>query len=173
VREGRLKFLSQFPSLAPPQMRDYQPDPGALETFDICKLDWNERRTHAPVYQMHKDLLRLRREDEVFRTVARGGRGLVDGAVLGPECLVLRYFGENGDDRLLAVNLGLQIEIASAPEPLVAPPEGSAWELLWSSEDPRYGGLGTPLIQPREPWTMPGEAAVVMRPKTVDTVCPT
>ena len=26
------------------------------------------------------------------------------------------------------------------PEPLLAPPEGLQWEVLWSSEDPDYGG---------------------------------
>ena len=40
---------------------------------------------------MHRDLIRLRRRDPVFR--AQRPRG-VDGAVLGPEAFVLRFFGE-------------------------------------------------------------------------------
>ena len=163
VREGRLRFLSQFPSLAPPEMGAYQPDPGDRGTFQMCKIDFAERNTHAPAYRMHKDLLRLRREDDVIRTAAVTRR-MVDGAVLGSESLALRYFGEPwGNDRLLLLNLGRQCEIASLPEPLIAPPVGAVWELLWSSEDPRYGGLGTPPLVRRETWHMPGHAAVVLR----------
>lgn len=164
VREGRLQFLSQFPSLACPDMCPEQPDPADPATFEMCKLNLEERETHAAAYRMHKDLLRLRREDAAIRTAAVTRR-TVDGAVLGPECFVLRYFGEPwGNDRLLVVNLGRQCEIASLPEPLIAPPPDAAWELLWSSEDPLYGGLGSPPIVPRETWQMPGHATVVLRP---------
>ena len=31
-----------------------------------------------------------------------------------------------------------------APEPLLAPPRGARWEVLFSTEDPAYGGAGTP-----------------------------
>ena len=46
-------------------------------------------RRHAAVVALHRDLLRLRRETAAFR--AQAARG-VDGAVLGPEAFVLRYF---------------------------------------------------------------------------------
>jgi hypothetical protein len=37
--------------------------------------------------------------------------------------------------------------------------------LLWSSEDVRYGGRGTPAVEDEEGrWKIPGEAAVVLRP---------
>ena len=42
-------------------------------------------------------------------------QGGLDGAVLGPEAFVLRYFGEGGDDRLLLVNLGRDLERRSHP----------------------------------------------------------
>ena len=91
-------------------------------------------------YALHRDLLQLRREDPVFR--AQKPRG-VDGAVLAPEAFVLRFFGDGGDDRLLLVNLGRDLHLDPAPEPLLAPPENAVWDVLWSSEDPRYGGDGT------------------------------
>ncbi|HUK17555.1 MAG TPA: malto-oligosyltrehalose trehalohydrolase [Bryobacteraceae bacterium] len=166
VRAGRLRFLSQFASLAQADAQQQQPDPGDPTTFEMCKLDFSERRKHTPVYRMHQDLLRLRREDAVFQRAVAEGRGAMDGAVLGGECFLLRYFGATGgDDRLLIVNLGIELDLASSPEPLIAPPENAVWELLWSSENPRYGGSGTPGTAEGGEWKMPGHAAVVLRPE--------
>lgn len=161
VRNGRAEFLSQFPSLAQPGMSGIFSDPGDPDTFERCKLDFGERRSHAAIYQLHKDLMRLRREDPVFR--AQTPRG-VDGAVLSAEAFLLRFFGENGDDRLLLVNLGVDLLLDPAPEPLLAPPERKLWDLLWSSEDPRYEGTGTPPVDSDCNWRVPGNSAVVMRP---------
>jgi maltooligosyltrehalose trehalohydrolase len=66
---------------------------------------------------------------------------------------------------LLLVNLGRALRLAPAPEPLLAPPPGRAWRLLWSSDDPRYGGDGTGPVQPEsEGCQLPGEAALLLRP---------
>src|SRR5262249_14017783 len=39
VREGRMKFLTQFPSLKTSDLMNLIPDPGAQSTFERCKLD--------------------------------------------------------------------------------------------------------------------------------------
>jgi maltooligosyltrehalose trehalohydrolase len=169
VQEGRLKSLSQFPELAQPDMQAIQPEPGDRSTFERCKLNFSERERHAPVYKLHRDLLRLRREDPVFRSQQLKG---VDGAVLGAEAFVLRFFegpdatrgASSGQDRLLLINLGRDLEPNPAPEPLLAPPEGMGWKLLWSSEDPSYGGSGTGPFEEDKSWSIPGHAAVVMTP---------
>jgi maltooligosyltrehalose trehalohydrolase len=157
VRKGRLKFLSQFPRLAQPEMQARQIDPADPASFDQSKLDLCEREGHRAIYDMHRDLLRLRREDAVIRLQKR-----LDGAVLAEEAFVLRYFGEPGASRLLLVNLGADLHLDPAPEPLLAPPEDCDWELLWSSEDPRYGGSGTPPVYGEENWRIPGHAAVLL-----------
>jgi maltooligosyltrehalose trehalohydrolase len=111
---------------------------------------------------LHRDLLAMRRGDAAFRTQQRGA---VDGAVLGAEAFVLRFFDEAGD-RLLLVNLGRDLRLAPAPEPLLAPPEGMRWRTRWSSEDRLYGGGGTPTIESEDDgWHLPGESAVVMAPE--------
>jgi maltooligosyltrehalose trehalohydrolase len=67
---------------------------------------------------------------------------------------------------LLIVNLGPDLHLDPAPEPLLAPPRGAGWTLLWSSEDPRYGGSGTPQLESAfDNWRIPGHAAVVLAPK--------
>jgi len=161
VRAGRAEFLRQFPSLAGEAMQRQLADPGAFETFARCRLDFSERERHASIYALHRDLLRLRREDPAFRAQRPGG---LDGAVLAPEALVLRFFGPGGHDgdRLLLLNLGRDLTLRVAPEPLLAPPEHLRWEVLWSSEDPRYEGGGTPEVVTPEGLRVPGESAVAL-----------
>jgi maltooligosyltrehalose trehalohydrolase len=161
VNKGRKEFLAQFKSLAPGEVQAVLADPGDPDTFERSKLDFSERERNAGALALHKDLLRLRRDDPVFRTRQAGG---VDGAVLGPEAFVLRYFEENGDDRLLMINFGLEQDLIPAPEPLLAPPANKQWEIIWSSEDFRYGGSGTAALDPGGRWRLPGEAALVMKP---------
>jgi maltooligosyltrehalose trehalohydrolase len=168
VKDGRAQFLSQFPSLAQEDMRFRLLDPGDPDTFERCKLDFRDRDRHAPIYRLHHDLLRLRREDPVFR--AQSPRG-VDGAVLGPEALVLRFFAAEGDDRLLLVNLGRDLLLEQAPEPLLAPPAGKLWKTFWSTEDPVYGGSGTPPLAHPAPWKIPGHSATVMIPASENGPC--
>ncbi len=160
VRKGRGDFVSQFPSTA--SVREQLPDPGARETFERCKLDFGEREGHAAAYALHRDLLKLRREDPVF---SRPIAGAVDGAVLSAKAFVLRFFAEGGADRLLLVNLGGDLAMERVPEPLLAPPRDRRWKLLWSSEDPRYGGGGTGPVEADDAWRVPGFAAVALAPE--------
>jgi maltooligosyltrehalose trehalohydrolase len=161
VARGRREFLSQFPGLATEQMRPVLADPADPGTFMRCKLDLAERHGHAESYALHKDLLALRASDPVFREHGRGG---VDGAVLGPEAFCIRFFGAGADDRLLLINLGLTLALPAAPEPLLAPPEGG-WHILWSSEDPKYGGDGAFALTEDRPWPLYGHAALLLAAK--------
>jgi maltooligosyltrehalose trehalohydrolase len=165
VRKGRARFLSQFPSLATPELQALLTDPGSEEAFISCKLNLTERETHAPAYALHRDLIKLRRDDPVFSSQRWGG---LDGAVLADSAFVLRFFDEGHNDRLLIVNLGMDLHLSPAPEPLLAPPEGIRWRLLWSSEDPAYGGSGTPEPESDTGWRIPGHAALVLVPDGAD-----
>ena len=83
---------------------------------------------------------------------------------------MLRFFSSEGapggDDRLLVVNLGADIDLATVAEPLVAPPvrpAGASWTVLWSSEAAAYGGGGTPPWH-ADRWPVPGHAALLLGP---------
>jgi maltooligosyltrehalose trehalohydrolase len=142
IKDGRKKFLES--------------------TFERCILDFSEVNKHAAVYALHRDLLRLRRTDPI---ISKQGANGVDGAVLSPQCFILRYFSAGYDeDRLLVVNLGSDLEFDPAPEPLLAPPALKQWTKLWSSDDPEYGGCATAALDGEEIWNMPGQSAVVLRP---------
>jgi maltooligosyltrehalose trehalohydrolase len=159
VREGRREFLKQFPSLASPEMCDRLADPADPDSFQRSVLDPDERTRNVEALALHRDLLRLRREDPVLlRRPAR-----IDAAVIGDKAWLVRYFGGR-EDRLLLVNLGQNMTLAPAPEPLLAPPEDQAWRILWSSEAPDYGGGGTPALSRDGETLIPGEAALVLAP---------
>jgi len=162
VKDGRRRFLAQFRSLALPEMWSCFADPADPDTFRRSKLDHSERARHREIWTLHRDLLRLRREEPALS--AQKPRG-VDGAVLSSEALVLRFFGEKRpDDRLLVVNFGVDLHLQPAPEPLLAPPLKMEWDVLWSSEAREYGGIGVPQLDTVNNWMIPGQAAVLLKP---------
>lgn len=166
VRKGRGEFLAQFPSCATPELQARLADPAARDTFTGCRLDWDERARphHARTLRLYRDLITLRRTDPIVAAQATGEVSR-DGAVLSSACLVLRLFGPHADDRLLVVNLGPDLPLCPAPEPLLAPPEGQRWRILFSTEHPDYGGAGTPDPETEaDGWRVPGHAALLLAP---------
>jgi maltooligosyltrehalose trehalohydrolase len=138
VHTGRKDFLKQFPSVDSAGAAAPDNDPAALETFTRCKLDFSEREKHAPLYALHVDLLALRRDDAAF---AAQRADSMHGASLGARAFLVRFFHPSGD-RLIVVNLGDDVKLAPAPEPLLAPRNGRSWRHVLTSEDVKYGGKG-------------------------------
>jgi maltooligosyltrehalose trehalohydrolase len=159
VRQGREQFLAQFLSIAEDEPEAI-PDPGDPATFARSRLDWAERDRHAEHVALHRDLIALRRQDAVLS--AAGTR--VDGAVLGPQAFVIRFFAGDGADRLLVVNLGADLVFETAPEPLLAPPDRDrGWTRVWHSEDLCYGGRGAPIPESEiGSWRLAAESATLL-----------
>ena len=162
IRKGRAEWLAPFLSLSEEEARKTLPAPDDPEVFARCKLDFSEREKNRQLYDLHIDLLKLRREDSRFRQQISGH---IDGAVLGTTSFVLRYFSKEDDDRLLLVNFGERQVLHPASEPLLAPPTGYRWETLWTSASPRYGGPGTAIAVTKDQWSLPAEATVALRAK--------
>jgi maltooligosyltrehalose trehalohydrolase len=159
VRKGRAEFLSQWPSLSTGKVK--YDDPSSRGTFEKCKLDFSERETHSQIYALHRDLLQLRKHEPLFSRQDRQ----FDGAVLSAEAFVVRFFSSDfRDDRLLVINLGAQLYFSPSPVPLLAPPLDAKWQVLWSTEDPKYGGVGTPPLDSDLNWIIPAQSAVVLKP---------
>jgi maltooligosyltrehalose trehalohydrolase len=181
VQKGRRDFTAQFANLALAETEGLQNSPHDASAFARCRLDHIERKRegHRQAWAMHRDLLALRREDPALRR-AQQHKSATDGAVLGPDAFVLRFFGEHGDDRLLLVNLGRALHLDPAPEPLLAPPTPEGWRIVWSSQNPVYGGIGSlapeaafddrtvpgrSLARPFENWRLQGETALLLAPQ--------
>jgi maltooligosyltrehalose trehalohydrolase len=152
VREGRKEFLRQFRDYATPAAQDCLPDPTSPATFQSCKLDPAERMTHAAHLLLHRDLLGLRQHATTR----------LDGAVLSEHAFLIRWFDEEAGDRLLLINLGDDLQMSIAPEPLLAPPRERRWQQIWSSDDCAYGGPGAVDVTRRPLWTLPADSAVLL-----------
>jgi maltooligosyltrehalose trehalohydrolase len=161
VAQGRARFLSQFPSLAQADAQRILPNPALFENFERCKLDLGERERHVETYALHRDLLRLRRQDVVLR---EHDASYIHGFTLSSDALGLRFQTSGGATRLLVVNLGADLDLASVSQPLIAPPDECRWAILWSSESPQYGGAGAAELDTPQGWHIPAEAATVLHP---------
>jgi len=155
VRNGRRGFLAQFPRLEEPVVAARLPDPTSRETFERCRLTHDLDERGERLWRLHRDLLALRRDEPAFRAQTRP-----EGACLNERALLLRW-GEGLATCALLVNLGADIDVAGAAEPLAAPPLSARWRLSWSSEHPDYGGSGTPEWNDTR-WTLPAHATVVL-----------
>jgi maltooligosyltrehalose trehalohydrolase len=160
VTRGRAEFMSQFPSVAGEEGRRKLHNPCEWAAFERSKLNFAERESNRAMYDLHVDLLRLRREDAVFKLQRSD---LVDTAILSPDCLAVRYFGQDGDDRLLVVNFGLDVRLSPIAEPLLAPPADRRWKKLWNSNSPQYGGPGEIAVEAENGWFISGESAIAMQ----------
>jgi len=166
ISKGRAELLAPFLSLSEEETLKRLSAPDDPEAFSRCKLDFSEREKNRALYNLHIDLLKLRRDDSRFRDQKSDG---IDGAVLGPTSFVLRYFSEANDDRLLLVNFGERQVLHPASEPLLAPPADCRWETLWTSDSQRYGGEATVATAGPYRWILPAESTVALRPVGKET----
>lgn len=157
---GRKEFLSQFENLATEEMQARLTNPGHVSSFIKSKLNFSERETNKFMYQLHKDLIQIRKTDPVLSKSTH----TIDGAVLDKNTAAIRFFDPQGD-RLLLFNFGIDIHLNPASEPLLAPLEECAWEILWSSESPAYGGQGVPPLENDSSWKILGHCAYLLVPK--------
>lgn len=163
VREGRIEFLKQFPSLRDEAFAASMPVPADASTFECCKLNWSERDTNGSVVALHRDLIALRRRTGVFSTGGKGQYVAVDGNVLDRSAFLLRFFAaEPQDERLLLINLGGDLSLASLAEPLFSPPADHQWSVEWSSDEIIYGGSGRRPLDFQRRWTLGADSALLL-----------
>ncbi len=124
VTEGRRKEFAGFTRFS----GDTVPDPQAVETFTRSKLDWSEaeKKEHAGVLALYRELLRLRATDPSLKT---NRRGHFDARPLGENGLVLERRGPQGA-------LHVILNVRGTLEHRLP---GNAEVVLWT-EAPRFGG---------------------------------
>ena len=165
VFQGRQAFLSQFTRLSA-AYEGATVDAVGRPAFEACRLDHAFDPQVDPTWRMYRDLTTLRREDASLGQHAQR----LAGSALDERTLLLRFIGRTGhEDRLLIVNLGPDMNLASQPDPLVAPPELFEWSVLWCSEDPLYGGVGIAGSCWPAKLVATGQATTVFRPSLVST----
>jgi maltooligosyltrehalose trehalohydrolase len=159
VENGRLEFLAQFPTLAVAEIRALVPNPADRRSYEMSRLDDEERTTTNPFFRLHSDLLRLRKTDAVLSQLGTE-RGDVMASAPVPSVLLVRYIAPDAE-RLIVMNLA-DDHLSPMNDPLLAPRPAAQWRQMWSSEHPRYGGHG-PLDVVREGrWLIPAGSTTLL-----------
>jgi maltooligosyltrehalose trehalohydrolase len=164
VESGRLEFMSQFPGMNTPAMRELLPKPGDAEVFQRLKLDDDERAADSKLYRLHRDLLRVRRDDDVLRRVGTADV-VVESSAPSAHVLLVRYVASDAH-RLLIVNLA-DDHLSPMNDPLYAPPPSSSWVVEWSSENPAYGGCGEAPFVAAGRWLIRGGSATLLKARGI------
>jgi maltooligosyltrehalose trehalohydrolase len=160
VRKGRLEFLKQFPSLATETMQTLIKDPADETGFRDCALQHDVRdASHDRARALHRDLLRLRRSDAVLSRLGTADV-TIESSAPTVHIVLLRYRSTLGE-RLVVANLGDDV-VSTMNDALYAPAPGHAWETIWSSENPVYGGGGSVAVAGSAPWLLPGFSAFIL-----------
>ena len=109
VTEGRREEFAKFPEFSDPATRERIPDPSAEETFDMAKLDWDERREpeHARWLDLYRELLALRR-DRIVPLLRKAPGGEADCRLVGERGLRARWTLARGSTLTLFANLGTE-----------------------------------------------------------------
>jgi malto-oligosyltrehalose trehalohydrolase len=129
VREGRRREFAHFPEFADEAAREKIPDPTALSTFVMSRLDWGELRTeaHARWLARYRALLAIRAREIVPRLIGIppfSGRY----RVLGPNAVNVEWRLGDHSRLVLIANL--------AREPGPVPSDVSTGRMLYSSSAP-------------------------------------
>jgi maltooligosyltrehalose trehalohydrolase len=170
VYKGRAEFLAQFPGVKASGMATVL-DPADPNTMESCRIDWPQTDENRRSLSLHRELLRLRREDPVISRQPAADPRDRDGAVIAPHAFCLRCFSEEFGDRLIVVNLGIGLALDPAPEPLLAPPAGKRWQMVWSSDSAEYGGYGTPPLDAEgEGWHIPAQSTVLLAARERESI---
>jgi maltooligosyltrehalose trehalohydrolase len=163
VHKGRLEFLAQFPELSAPGMRALIARPNDEAAFRRCKLacgeDERAMSSNTWALSLHRDVIRLRREDAVLSRLGTDAV-VIESSAPTPSLVLVRYVSRFGE-RLIVVNLHVDVQ-SEMNDPLLAPPARSRWTLLWSSDHPDYGGSGALPRLGEGPWLLRGHAAIIL-----------
>lgn len=147
VTAGRRLEFAKFAAFREPGVRELIPDPQDEATFSRSRLAFGERERHAGLYRLHRELLRLRRQDPVFSTQDRRRTGTTAPT---NRCVVLHRWDESGsNERLVVANFGPAFTASVAELPLLSRLAAAGWRLILSTSARRLGGDGRRFVLPR------------------------
>ena len=162
VREGRADSLNQFPSIGNPATRAgcaTQPTP--KHSINRSSIHPSARRTRQP---------------SIFTATCFAFAGKIPpSADAGPAVLTAQSLASLPSS---SASLPTTPTIASrsstsaqdhlavpAPEPLLAPPDGKEWEIIWHSEDLKYDGTGVAPLDNGIIKNIQAHSAMLLRPR--------
>lgn len=146
VREGRRNEFQRWRSFADPENRERIPDPNALSTFEISKIDWGlmAQPEHGARLEFVRRLLEVRRREIVPRLAKIAGNA---GSVIaaGDGGLAVSWKVEDGSQLVMAA--GLHGDPWTAP-PALVDEVGASTHLIYETADGAYSGLSSGSLPP-------------------------
>ena len=145
VTEGRRKEFAGFADFANPEKIKTVPDPQAEGTFQASKLRWEEAAAgvHAQTRALYREALRLRREEKAI--LARSDRANWQAVAIGENTVAIAYTDTAAGEMCMVVfNLKGNDTHAAMID------EGPPVEVVFSSNDWRFGGGGASAYDPAE-----------------------
>jgi len=143
ITEGRRREFAAFSAFRDPALRELIPDPQMKQTFLNSKLNWEEtlEPDHAAMILLYSEFLRLRRTAPVFRNRAQDSYLVLQ---LENEIIAI-LFGQAAEFNLAVLtDLEGGHSMPDLHQGRLAPPAGRDWEVILSSNEPRFGGDGGP-----------------------------
>ena len=135
VREGRRGEFSRFEKFRDPQARETIPDPNAVATFNMSKLQWSEvgEPGHKVWHELYRELLHLRHTHLTARLA--GLRGGAKFELVGQAGLRVEWPFADGSVLHMAGNFS-DGDITGIPRP--------AGQVIYASHAEEQGGLMPP-----------------------------
>jgi maltooligosyltrehalose trehalohydrolase len=138
VTEGRRQEFSGFNIFDDPALRESIPDPQAESTFLSSKLRLEERERNTGILELYRQLLALRRDDDVLK---HNDRMKSHASAISAELVAVhRWWGMQ--QRLLLANFGPELELKVRDIEAFAPVYFRPWNLMLSTTDEAFGGSG-------------------------------
>ena len=138
ITEGRRREAAEMEHLRDARQQSEIPDPQALETFLESKLNQSEsdEGMGKQMFDLHQELLALRRRDEVLRRQDRQHMR----AIAASEQLLLVHLQHGREERLIVANFGVAIDAMPASAGVPRDLLRRQWRTVISTEERRFGG---------------------------------
>jgi maltooligosyltrehalose trehalohydrolase len=148
VRKGRQEEFADFHD------QGEAPDPGAEETFQESKLQWQlvNKEPHQTLFRFYQTLIALRKQHPVLRHLNR--QQLKAYAHEEQQTLVLHRWHQ--DEHLLCL-----LNFSKEPQTLALPKLDTTWQKLLDSADEQWNG------QSSAPETVEDAAQVTIQPESI------
>ncbi len=127
VRNGRSKEFKAF------QTDSEVPDPQSEQTFLNSKLRWDtlDQKSHLPIFEYYKDLIKLRKENPVLKNQDRSGLK----ATASESMQMLEVHRKFEEQELICF-----LNFSGSEQKIQIPDNKEGWSLIFDSSSAAYGG---------------------------------
>ncbi len=164
VTAGRREEFKHFSAFSDPKQREKIPDPQAVETFEACRLVWDEanQAPHAGVLALYKKLLGFRRDEPSLSDPK--AECLV--SAINENAIAIYRKADQGTALLMVCQFKGSGDVAIDEIPGVKDVANRSWEFEFATEGAPFSegaGPNVDQLAERKKLSLSGPMAVVLR----------